>query len=516
MNESLKQAIKVLRLLWNKRWLVWSVTAVICVVSWVGVYLMPNQYQSMARVFINTDTMLTPLLRGLAVDSNTRERLAETTRRTLLSRPNLEKVVRETDMDLDVDSPEEMEGLLASLGARVSVEGGKRNNIYVISYTDKNPVLAKKVVDAFLSIFVESTLGVARSDNSVTERFIEEQIKEYEARLIAAENKLKKFKQSNMGLMPSDAGGYFTRLQAERDRLEQARLELNESIQQRDELKRQVRGEALDSHRLAAVAEQANEYDERIKGMEVRLDDLLLQFTELHPDVISLKNSIEALEQQKEDKAAEQEFLADSGSVVDAGVSSVVVSPELRAALGTVEAKVSALQVRVSEYEKRTAKLEDMVDTIPEVEAEFARLNRDYSVNRNNYEELVNRRESAKISRDADQSVDNMQFQIVDPPVEALVPGGPNRTFLYTLALFGGVGIAGFVAWYLGQIRPAFYDQRELRDYSGLPVYGGVALIMTTGQLVKQRFDGMSFALACAVLLIVYGALVALQVMNVT
>lgn len=515
MNESLKQVIKILRLLWNKRWLVWLLTAVICAGAWVGVYMMPNQYQSMARVFINTDTMLTPLLKGLAVDGNARERLAETTRRTLLSRPNLEKVVRETDMDLDVESPEEMERLLASLGARVSVEGGKRDNIYVISYTDKSPLLAKKVVDTLLSIFVESTLGVARSDNSVTERFIEEQIAEYEARLVVAEDKLKVFKQKNMGLMPSDAGGYFTRLQAERDRLEQARLELNEGIQRRDELKRQIRGEALDSQRQAVAVEEADEYDERIKSMEVRLDDLLLQFTELHPDVVSLKSSIEVLKQQKEDKAAEREFMEDSGATVEADMGGAV-SQELRIALGTIEAEVSALQVRVLEYEKRMLKLEAMVDTIPAVEAKFARLNRDYNVNRKNYDELVNRRESAKISRDADQSVDNIQFKIVDPPMESLVPTGPNRTFLYTLALFGGVGIAGFVAWYLGQLRPAFYDQRELRDYSGLPVYGGVALIMTTGQLVKRRFDGVSFALASTVLFIAYGALVALQMMNLT
>ncbi len=514
MNGTLAQITKTIRQLSRRRWVILGVATLVCAIGWPVIYLMPDRYQSMARVFINSETMLTPLLRGIAVESSANERLAATTRRTLLSRPNLEKVIRETDMDLEVQSEAEMQKLIASLAERVEVSGRPRDNIYVISFVDKDPVLANKVVETLLSLFVESTLGVARSDTTVTERFLEEQIKEYEARLEAAEERLKDFKSKNMGLMPSEAGGYFQRLQNESARLEQAKLELNEAIKRRDEILRFMEEERHRRQRQAALAGGAmgiDTYDDRIRALEAKLDDLLLQFTEKHPDVVSLKESIRALQKQKEEqlKKLEDAEYVDNIDVADSGVSQ-----ELQLSLSNVEAEVSALQVRVNEYSKRVARLKNLVDTIPKVEAEFARLNRDYDINRQNYMELVNRRESAKISRDAGQSVDDIQFKIIDPPVVPTVPIGPNRPLLYTVVLIAGLGLGGVIAWYMALSRPAFYEQNELREHVSLPVYGAVSLVISPQMASKRRMKAIAFVFGVLVLLSGYVLLIAINALR--
>lgn len=514
MNATISQITKILRLFSRRRWLILGVASLVCAIGWPIVYLMPNQYQSMARVFINSETMLTPLLRGLAVESGANERLAATTRRTLLSRPNLEKVIRETDMDLDVQSEADMEELLTSLSERVDVSGRPRDSIYVISFVDKDPVLANKVVESLLSIFVESTLGVARSDSTVTERFLEEQIKEYEARLEAAEERLKNFKSKNMGLMPSEAGGYFSRLESESARLAQAKLELSEAMKKRDKILRFMEEDLHRRQRQAALAGGAtglNSYDERIHALEAKLDDLLLQYTEKHPDVVSLKESIKSLEQQKQEQLKK---LEDSEFVENIDVADGGVSQELQLSLSNIEAEVSALQVRVEEYSRRVDKLKKLVNTIPEVEAEFARLNRDYDINKQNYEELVNRRESAKISREAGQSVDDIQFKIIDPPVVPTVPIGPNRPLLYTVILIVGLALGGGIAWYAALIRPVYYEQNELREHVNLPVYGSVSLVMSPLLISQRRTRAVAFVFSMLLLLAAYVVLTVVDILR--
>ena len=184
----------------------------------------------------------------------------------------------------------------------------------------------------------------------------------------------------------------------------------------------------------------------------------------------------------------------------------------LKVALGKTEAQVSALFVRVREYKNRVSQLRELVDTIPKVEAELARLNRDYNINKSNYEGLVSRRESAKISREADQSVDDIQFRIIDPPIASIEPISPNRPLLLTAVLCLGLGLGGGLAWALGQLRPSFSDSKELRDFSGLPVIGSVALVAVRKVNTKQL---LFFGLSTALLFFVYLALMAAQFLRI-
>ena len=513
MDESVEQILNVLKPVWERKWIVLLVATLVCAVGWPYVYRMPDQYNSMARVFINSQSMLTPLLRGLAVDSNTKERLADITRRTLLSRPNLEIVVRETDLDLAVRTPHEMEVLLQDLAEEISVSGGDREDIYIISYKNEDPVLAKEVVSTLLSIFVENTLGVARKDNTVTERFLDDQIKEYERRLINAEERLKEFKRANVGLMPTEAGGYYTKLEVAAERLAQARLDLREAEQRRNQLHRQIEGDSSGGVLSAGNQWLQTAYDERILLLEERLDELLLQYTDKHPDVIAITRSIDELKRLKQEALEQIAEGRDAGGPQYIGQSNVY--QELQIALARVEADVSGLRVRVNEYEKRVAALRQLVDTIPRVEAELAKLNRGYDITKENYETLVNRRESAKISREADQSIDDIQFRIIDPPFVPLVPVGPNRQAYLTVVLAFGFGAGCGLAWFLFLLKPTFMSSRELREFTDLPVLGSVSLVMTRIQIIKNNIEGGIFVLLGLILVTVYAALMLAQRLHV-
>ena len=216
MHELLAQLETYRRTAWRYRGAGLAAAAVICLVGWVAVLLMPNKYEVSAKVFLDTSSLLRPVLRGLAVETSARQEAILMVRRTLLTRPNLEAVARTADMDLKTRTPEEMEEVVEGLAKTVKIGGTQRDNIFEIAYENADPQLATRVVEALLNLMVERSLGMSRKDTTKTREFIDQQIKEYEARLVAAENRVKEFRQANMGLMPSDGSGYYERREAVR------------------------------------------------------------------------------------------------------------------------------------------------------------------------------------------------------------------------------------------------------------------------------------------------------------
>ena len=178
-------------------------------------------------------------------------------------------------------------------------------------------------------------------------------------------------------------------------------------------------------------------------------------------------------------------------------------------ALPISEASVAALQVRVTRFQAQVDELRNLVDTIPRVEAELVRLNRDYNVNKKNYEMLLARRESANISEEAGQSSGSVKFRVVDPPHVPLTPAAPNRPLLVSVVLAGSI-LAGMVfAFFMSQIRPTFDNGRVIARELGVPMLGVVSMVWTGRSHIKRRMEIATFGLGGLMLVALYGAYVA-------
>ena len=500
---------------WRQRWYMLLIVWMVSIAGWLVVYKLPDQYRAAARVYVDTQSILRPLLSGLTVDnSNQGAQQVALMTRTLLSRPNLEKVARMTDLDLKGQNPEQMEAVLTGLSKEITLEGTGRENLYTIAYVNNDPQLAKRVVQSLLTIFVESSLGETRRDTDSAQQFIGKQIEDYEARLVEAEEKLKEFKRRNVGVMPARGEGYYESMQAAMGALEQAQLELHEVEDRRNEIKRQLEDEELNSESLipsSPVATAPSAIDGRIQSLQAKMDGLLFQFTDRHPDVIEIKRIIAQLEKQKQEeiKAAALK----PGEKQREAVSPVYT--QLKLALGEADANVASLRVRVNEHSRRVNQLKAMVDTIPKVETELGQLNRDYDVNKLNYETLLARREAAKMSEAAGQTSDEVKFKVIDPPYVPSTPSNPNRPLLMSVVLLGGV-VAGIAfAFLLSQFKPSFDSRRSLTEITGLPVLGSVSMVWTPVQLRKRRIELGAFGLVGATLLIAFGGVEAVVLLDV-
>ncbi|MGE0383637.1 MAG: XrtA system polysaccharide chain length determinant [Gammaproteobacteria bacterium] len=518
MNEQIQLLRSYVRRIWPYRWTSICVAALVCLIGWAGVYSLPNQYEVNTKIFIDTRSMLRPLLKGLTVDNRVLEDSALLMRQTLLTRPNLEEVARRTDLDLKAQTPEQFDKLIAGLAENLKVVGTPRENIYQLTYVHSDPKLAKRVVDELLNTFLEATLGDTRKDTAVTQKFLDEQITEYERRLVEAEDRLKEFKRKNMGVMPGKNGAseedYYGRLQRNEAELNQARLLLSEATHRRDELARQASGDDA-VFGVADVPSNSSpvlaQVQARIDKLQQSLDDLSLRFTDKHPDIVQIKNTLAELEKQK---AEEVKLISESG----AGAMVAAANPafqQIKVALANADAEVAALQTRVAEYQRRSDELRKLADTVPEVEAELKRLDRDYGLNKEQYLELVKRREAAKLSTEAEKSADDIKLKVIEPPRVPVLPSGPKRLQMIS-GVFGMSLVAALaIAFLMSQVFPRIYTTEELKAFTGLPVLGAVTLVQSERQRGERRMELAAFSVVFAVLLVSFGGLITADLMRV-
>ncbi len=504
MDQMLQQMLGYAKAAWRRRWWGAAVAWLVCIVGWTWVMMIPDRYEASARVYVDTQTLLKPLLAGLTAEPNVEQQIKLMTRQ-LVSRPTLEKVARMTDLDVKAKTPEQTEAMLNGLAGKISIADAGRENLYTISYQDANGELAKKVVQSLLTIFVETSLGKTRQDISSSQRFIEEQLQQYQQKLTDAENALTEFKRKHIGMMPGQGGDYYAKLAETSAQLRQAQLDQQEAANRRNQLKRQLADEEPELNAAAAAVSTHSEIDGRIQALEKQMDQMRLQYTDLHPDIQSTKRLIEKLEAQKK--------LDLAGRTADPSGARIQnpVYQQLTIAIAEADATVSSLGARVAEYQRRYGELRNASNMIPQVEQEYTQLTRDYDVYRQNYDALLKRRESVTMSGEVESKTDTVDFRVIDPPFVPSQPAWPNRPLLLSLVTLGGLGAGIAVAFLLSQLRRTVTDRRVLRELTGLPLLGAVARVETPESLRRKRKGLLTYAAALGSLIAAYGAVMILQ-----
>ncbi len=509
MREVVEQVLAQLWIILHYRNVTLAVAIVICCAGWVAIEFIPDRYRAETKVYLDTQSILKNLLEGLAIDSDTREQSAEVMQRTLITRPNMQKVILETDLNLTINGPKETEQMIDSLMQDIKINSVQlvkksrtNSNLYLISYISEDPEMAKDVIVVLLNIFVESILGESRKDSHDAEEFLDEQIRVYEKRQYEAEKRLKLFKQKNMGMMPEEGKTIYSRISKLDADIEATQLSLIETETRIVELKRQIKSLVSSVSNVSndSVAAIPNPLDIRIDEMEKKLDDLLLQYTDNHPDVINAKLIIEQLKQKKQSLGE----MKQEENNIDSNVIGLPLYQDLNVMLGESQSEAVALRTRLEQYKKQREEKRSVLSTLSEVEAELANLNRDYAINKQMYEDLVVRRESSNLSSKADQTGDKLQFKIIEPPRTPHLPYSPNRILLTTFVLLGALAGGAGVALLLEQVRPTFYTRHQLIESMEIPVIGVVSMFWTTEEKKKRKINLVMLSFITMVLLCAY------------
>lgn len=510
MDELFKLFFHYLNALWKRRWIVLLVAWAIAIPGWMFVASMPSVYESSSRIYVDTSSVLQPLLRGIAVQSDLGSQV-QLMKQTLLSRPNLEEVARKTDYDLTVTSDAQMDALLGSLERRTTISSG-RENIFSIAFRDPDPRRAREVVQALLTIFVESNLGQSREDLDTAEDFIDRQIEEYERRLEEAEARLASFKQKNIDVVLGQ-GSYLSRATTATNKMEELEQDLSVALAQRNLLREELAAIPETVSSGMANTGPPDDTSIRIVELEAVLRQLLAQYTEKHPDVVTTRRQLDSLYAKQEAALDAQAELAASnaeeGNGPQVGGVPNPVHSEIKLRLLELETEIENLRRRAATARAEAEALAAKAESVPEIEAEFQRLNRDYGIIKARHDELLARRESARMSRSRDAVGQEVQYRVIDPPLVPSQPSGPNRPLFLTAVLFFSIAAGGGFAFLLVLLDTSFASVSDLRQYTGLPVLGSVT---DTKPKSVRRFAGWAgLGIGVAGLLVAYGVLVVVE-----
>lgn len=514
MQDQLSEVLFYLKGTLKYKWVAITVAWIICAGGWLVVSGMPNKYMSEAKVHVETRTMLLPLLSHMTVHSDIRG-LLRVMQQLMFTKENLEQIIKLSDLEKGIKGDSERQALIANLKKDIHITGGA-DDIFNISYEDNSPVIAKNVVQAVLTVFSEQTKMNQMSGADVAQRFIDEQIKEYETRLKNAEKAREEFTRLNLnrGLLGGEGGNSIADVQGVNKQLEDAKLQLNEAFSRKKVLQEQL-NEIKDTGEdwgVTDVNQALPEEDERIQALNAKKKELLVRFTQHHPEIVSINKTIEAIKKNKqnEEKNQPEKDIFDKPQVLANPYIQTI-----KVALNEADTQVAAAQARVEELKQRKDRIGEELNTRLSVETELKNLNRDYETIKTNYDELLKSRESAKMSKDVDDQAEALKFKIADAPNTPLQPSSPKRKLLFSAVLAGGFILGFGVAFLLYFVRPTIMSTLQLRQLTGLPVLGSVSMKLTSGSVAKNKKDFLRYGFATLSLVLIYVGLMTVETLEI-
>jgi polysaccharide chain length determinant protein (PEP-CTERM system associated) len=474
--------------LWRQRWLILAVAWFAALLGWVAVAALPDRYTAKAQIFVDTDSILGPLMTNLAVAPDVQGQV-QMMRQTLLSRPNLEVVAREAGLLTDDGTPRDKDMVLKHLQKEIEVRPLDATLLQV-SYKAGSPRLAFAVVQHVLDLFVEENQGHTRRDVDSARAFIDGQIAEYEAKLRHADLALAQFKREHAEeLVGTD--------RAQRD-LDDARSgkkalesELSSAEWQRDQLELQ-RASAPVRIPRADVVQGPSPAEAQFESLQSDLNRLLLVYTDRHPDVVNLRRLADQARVALETERREQ-------TVVNTLPNPLVA--QLDEQLRGLDLRIADLKRRIGLAGESVGELARKAADTPAVEADLLRLTRDYDALSKNYQELVQRRETANLAKEMDAKTRSVEFRVVDPPVVPASPSGPWRGALTVAVALVALGIGIALALLRIMLRRTIDRPEQLLASFEIPVAGVVREVRLRRSQVGARIET---ALACTIALMFF------------
>lgn len=487
MNNIYDELRSALHSIWHRRWLALAVAWAVCMLGWLVVAMVPNTYESNARLYVQLDDALSEVT-GVGVGN--RKRDIDRVQQTLTSAVNLEKVIRSTAVGEEITTPKQMEAAVLGLAKKIKVENVK-DNLFEIkaefgdgSRSDaENAKIAQDIAQKLIDIFREENLAGNRGEMTQSLDFMNQQLADRQKELEGAEQKRLAFEASHPELIQGGASA-LQRLESSRSELRGIDADL-----------------AAAQSALAAINGQLAGTPQSLPGMgpqggargalaeaQAMLSGLRSRgLTENHPDVIAARNQVNALK-----GAAASE--SGPGGMPNPAYSS------LQSIKAERQANVQSLMARRAAIQSDISRVTGMQINNPELAAEQQRINRDYDVLKQQYDKLLQDREELRLRGQVETEHNAVKFEVIDPPTTPRAPVAPNRPLLLMAVLVMGVGAGVAAAFAIGQLRSTFATTAKLERVTGLPVLGAISQTLTDSARALRRRRLKQFYMASAAL----------------
>lgn len=455
----------------------WSCLLVFMLVSALGLVVgifWPHQYSASVTIYIDDQNIITPLMKGSAVESKSKDKVAEATD-IILGRKSLGRLVdyiEVSDNKVLDDAQREKEILRLRGSIKIRKKG---RQFFQISYTDRKPDKAFLVTQKIGQLFLEIQEENRREESREAYSFVDKQVKAYQSQLSQSEDRLRLFLSENADGTEQGVQAKISQLKSQ---IELAELQLEELSSQRESIRQQLRGvNASISNKV--VSDKNND---RIKVLEERLEILQLSYHDSYPDIVAIKKQIEDIKSE----AKENTDRPQGDTEIISYDNPLYV--ELSSERAKTETAITAVKTRIASLNNLLDKTLLRMEKVQKNKAELAELTRDTDVNRNIYNDLLRRRETARVSMHLSSEGQGVSYVIHDPAVYPLKPKGPQFIhFALASILLGALAPIGLAGVYV-QLDPRIRDASTVQENLGIPVLATIGKVVTPREHRKERF----------------------------
>ena len=489
---------------WNRRWLALAVAWGVCLLGWLFVAMVPNSYESRARIFIQLDDALAE---QIGIGLGDRKRDIDRVQQTLTSAVNLEKVVRSTRIGKEITSPKQMESAVLGLAKAIKVTS-QQNNLFEITAISRdgslsdaqNAKLAQDIVQKMIDIFREENMSGGRGEMTETLDFMNQQLSDRQKQLEAAEARRTAFEQQHPEMVQGGVAS-LQRLESARSELRGVEADLAAAQSSLAAINGQLAGtpQTIAGVGLAGGARGAlAQATAELAGMRAR------GLTDNHPDVIALKNQLASL----------RAMVQAEGNTSVAGMPNPAYS-SLVSIKAERQANMQSLQSRRASLQTELAGLTSRQINNPQLAAEAQSIGRDYDVLKQQYDKLLQDREQLRLRGQVETERNSVKFQVVDPPTTPRGPTAPNRPMMLFGVLIMGLCAGAGAGFAIGQLRSTFSTTAKLEQAVGLPVLGSISETLNEADRYLRRRRARQFAAASAALAVIFLALLIVEFVQV-
>ena len=484
------------------KWFLAMMFAVIAISITVAGYFVPKQYTSYSTLILGGETVIAPLMDGAAVSTGETQDWSKVAREILFSRTTMTHLMQNLGYLKGGIATQDDEVIFKRFKANTDVSLVGENQYLKISFTDKDPEFAKEVAANLTQIFIDGIHSYHIEESEDAFGFIDSQVKTYHEKLRAAEERLKNFKIQSLETGASSEAAVSKRLDRLQELLDQSKLDLREALIQKNSIEQQLSGEVKS---IVSLGRQS-QYIKRLTGLQDELSKLRLTYHESYPDIVNLKYQIEDVKRQIGKEKQNQSM--DLAGVED-GIKTNKVYQDLKLQLSDVETKVVTMQTRIAETQANILEERHKGEVVHTSEAEFAELSRDYEVNKKLYEDLLKRREAARVSKEIDEQHKGLNIKVYESAFVPLSPSGLRFYHFILLGLLFGLIIPASLI-YMYQLMDSKIKSPELISSKlKLPVLGSVP------DIVNQHDAGVLVAKDRRVLGMVWLTLIVIAVIAV-
>jgi polysaccharide chain length determinant protein (PEP-CTERM system associated) len=489
-------------IVWRRRYTALAMAlAVLSICTW-GSFLWPKTYETSATVTIEKSGLMNPLIPGGNVLA-TEERIRNV-KNMITSRAIIEKVIKRLHPEAAAKNGAQYERLIKSFQNRlkVTVQGaGQRSpDLFTITYSGRDPREVLNTVDTIVKVFIAESVGNQRMDVFGAYDFIDDQLTEYKTKLEDSDKDIRAFREKNPSMIPQNEATIVGRIETFRTARVESEIKLKELQKKRENLQKQLSGEKELS--IAFVSSDGSPSG-RLTHLNNRLMVLMTKFTDDYPEVIKVRSEIDEL--QKEISQLTRAERANPGNADGSEMKALnPVYRQLKEELSKTATEIEILKVRLDELARQQHEERTILARMPKEQEEWSKLQRDRSAYQRVYDELIQKRESARVSKNLEISDKTTTFRVVDPPVMPKFPVSPNRIKLILIGLVLGTAVGAGVAVGLDRFDRSFKDEEALEKELQLPVLASVPSVITEADILAEaRLDKKVFTAATAYLVLI-------------